>query len=92
MKPSEKILAGRELIARNGGWVQHAYNGPGGAMCILAAVNATEGGPWVASPQATYLERVVHPLNPEKFNNTHTQLECVVALEKAALLAMSEGQ
>ncbi len=98
MKPSKVLLSARELIAAPGKWAQGSFaktekGNPIGALesaahsfCLIGAVTRSGGG-----DAHLFLERIT-PQSPQFFNDHSSHLECVVALEKAALLALSEGQ
>jgi hypothetical protein len=107
VKPSEVLLAARELVA--GGWTKGAFARTArgqsvsfrakqaNCFCLFGAVARAAGRE--GGPSMRYLNRVVTTeTDPDisivRYNDEpeRTHLNVVVALEKAALLAMSEGQ
>jgi hypothetical protein len=101
MKPSEVLLAARELVA--GGFSQAAFardaggdviycHDPGAeSFCMLGAARKVSCDAPVYDDARRFLMRVTNG-DATRFNDTHTHLEVTVCLERAALLAMKEGR
>ncbi len=99
MKPSEILLSARDLIAVPGGFSQGAFarDASGAvvgsfhphavAMCMVGAIRR-----FGSSDDAHALLGRVTVESPARFNDTHTQAECVDVMGRAAELAISEGQ
>lgn len=97
-RPSEILLAARERIAAPGGWCQGQATKSlprCTAYCLVGATNMPNA-PSDGYQADRYTQRVLGVAtntDVAAFNDApnRTQLECVIVLEKAALLAMSEG-
>lgn len=106
MKPSEILLAARELVAAghcigaacrdSSGRINPFYSEPA-TFCTVGAVKFVMSDSYTSVPWS-YIRRAGNiPESPGKrdvaeVHDASTHLENVVRLEKAALLAMSEGQ